>query len=119
MVDILLSIHDVLRSGGGAKWTFGRENRVRSALKLLAETCWRHRSRWRGRLKHTRAAELIGAAGESDSSVFCVLQWGDGKGDMDVCLGTWLQRGRNGIRAIVETCHMTQRHVLWRGRRWK
>lgn len=38
MVDILLSIHDVLRSGGRTKWTFGRENRVRSALKLLAET---------------------------------------------------------------------------------
>jgi hypothetical protein len=45
---------------------------VRSALKLLAETCWRHRSRWRGRLKHARAAELIGAVGESDSSVFCL-----------------------------------------------
>jgi hypothetical protein len=56
---------------------FGRENRVRSALKRLAETCWRHRERRRGRLKHARAAELIGAAGESDSSVFCrvVERW--------------------------------------------
>jgi hypothetical protein len=70
VVDVLLSIHDVLRSGGRSKWTFGREDRVRSALKLLAETCWRHRSRWRGRVKHARAAELIGAASESDSGVF-------------------------------------------------
>lgn len=69
-----------------------------SPLKLLAETCWRHNERRRGRLKHTRAAELIGPAGESDSSAlwscdvvmekvrFCILR---------ICLGTWPQRGRN------------------------
>ena len=94
VVDILLSIHDVLRSGGRTKWTFGRENRVRSALKLLAETCWRHRARWRGRLKHARAAELIGAAGEGDSSVFCLAK-GDETAGVYICLGSWPQKGRN------------------------